>query len=92
MHSQARRLGEELERLRRVVTADTMLSGTQHWKGELMPDWLWPLLCYQGEAAPRRKLAGWGPPPRQSDGVEEARSRIRVLLRKHEVLFNGAIL
>ena len=52
----ARRLSEELETLRRVVTSDEALSGTGFWQGPLMPDWLFRTLCDRGpeRASPPR--------------------------------------
>ena len=48
----ARELSAEAETVRRVVTSDQMYSGTERWRGPLMPDWLWELLsARQGDEA-----------------------------------------
>ena len=86
----ARRLAAELEGLRRVVTADGTLSGTELYRGPLMPDWLWGLLCYRGRVAAPRSLSGWLDPPKRTGSADEARSRILAVLKTHVIQFNGA--
>ena len=71
----ARRLGTELENLRRVVTADEMSSGSERRLGAMMPGWLWRILCYRGVPPEPKPPSPWPQPP-TAGSAAEAEARI----------------